>query len=290
MPRAPGRVKALTAPAPGVPVGPRAIGVMGRGPGAASKSFVIRSSSSDPKEQANLEEDLTVMSHLLDKSLEELPGGQRHRETALGIDLFFAPGSSPMRSLYLDGYGAVFLVNVSFPLLPPPQKVEKEKPATNSDWEAARDEVYGQRGDGKFTVGPSEEFNEDKVSKLKETLFETLKNATNIRGLKADDSITICVFGGSSSSRAKAKASAKRMVAKDGDVMMWQEGIMDGPGRQTVLTLRVKKSDVDAYAKGKVNLDEFQKRARLTAYATGTGPGAGGGFGYEFRTLGDNRF
>jgi hypothetical protein len=71
---------------------------------------------------------------------------------------------------------------------------------------------------------------------------------------------------------------------------MWQEGIMDGPGRQTVLTLRVKKSDVDAYAKGKVNLDEFQKRARLTAYATGTGPGAGGGFGYEFRTLGDNRF
>jgi hypothetical protein len=197
-----------------------------------------------------------------------------------------------MRSLYLDGYGAVFLVNVSFPLLPPPQRVETEKPATNSDWEAAREEVYGQRGEGKFAGGVSEEFNEEKVTKLKETLFETLKNATNIRGLKPDDSITICVFGGSSSSRAKAKASAKRaMAAKDGDVMILQEGIVDGPGRQTVLTLRVKKSDVDSYAKGKVNLDEFQKRARLTAYATGSGAGAGG-FGYinEFHTLGDARF
>jgi hypothetical protein len=207
--------------------------------------------------------------------------------------LLFAPGSNPIRSFYLDGYGAVFLVNVSFPLLPPPQKVETEKPATNSDWEAAHEEVYGQRGDGRFAVGPSEEFNEEKVSKLKETLFDKLKNATNIRGLKPDDSVTICVFGGSSSSRAKAKASAKRaMAAKDGDVMVWQEGTMDAPGRQTVLTLRVKKSDIDSYAKGKVNLDEFQKRARLTAYATGTGtgPSAGGGFGYEIRTLGDNRF
>jgi hypothetical protein len=292
--RAPGRVKGLVTPNTPMPPGARGINVnvMGHGPAAASKSFVIRSSSSDPEEQANLEKDLTVMSHLLDKSVEELPGGQRHRDTTFGIDLFFAPGSNPMRSLYLDGYGAVFLVNVSFPLLPPPQKVETAKPATNSDWQSAWDEVYGQRGEGKFPAGPSEEFNEDKVSKLKETLFETLKNATNIRGLKPDDSITICVFGGSSSSRARAKASAKRMVAKDGgDVMVLQDGGMDAPGRQTVLTLRVKKSDVDSYAKGKVNLDEFQKRARLTAYATGTGPAAGG-FGYinEFHTLGDARF
>src|SRR6267154_1850573 len=149
-----GRVRTATA-APGVPSPLMARGPAMRAP-AASKSFVIRSSNVDSKEQTNLEEDLTVMSHLLEKSLEDLPGGHRHRETALGIDLFFAPGSSPMRSLYLDGYGAVFLLNVSFPLVPPPHKVEMDKPATNSDWEAARDEVYGQRGEGRFTVGALE--------------------------------------------------------------------------------------------------------------------------------------
>src|SRR5262249_51409321 len=44
-------------------------GVINRGPGSPGQSLVIRSSELDPKEQANLEEDLAVMSHLLEKSV-----------------------------------------------------------------------------------------------------------------------------------------------------------------------------------------------------------------------------
>ena len=80
-------------------------------------------------------------------------------------------------------------------------------------------------------------------------------------------------------------------MAKDGDTMVWTDGPLDGQARQTVLTLRVNKSDVDSYAKGKLNLDEFQKRARTTAYVSGAGGTSFGpsinGFGYSF---GDARF
>lgn len=246
--------------------------ILTRGTGAAGKPLVIRSSNQEPKEEANLEEDLAVMAHLFDKSLEDLPGGQPHGFKAAGIDVFFTPAQSPMRCFYLDGYGAVFLLNVSFPLVPPPQKVEKEKPAVDSAWAEAQEELFGQPGEGHFVAGAAEEYSEEKVNRLKDLLYDTLKNATNIRGLKTEDWVTVAVFGGSSSVRAKAKAAAKRTwVAKDADMVLWRDS--EGPGRQTMLTVRVKKVDVDAYAKGKMNAEEFQKRAKLTAYNSGAGPG-----------------
>jgi hypothetical protein len=262
----------------GVPFGQNRIQPMiGRGGGAGGKPLVIFSSSPEPKEQANLEEDLAVMAHIFDKSLEDLPGGQPRGFKAAGIDVFFAPGQSPIRSFYLDGYGAVFLLNVSFPLVPPPQKVEREKPAVDSAWAEAQEELFGQPNDLRYGAGMVEEYSDEKVSRLKELLFETLKNASNIRGLKPDDSVTVAVFGGSTSTRAKAKAGAKRALpARDGDMILWQD--IEGQGRQTMLTVRVKKADVDAYAKGKLNPEEFQKRARLAAYNSGS---AGGIFGSE---------
>jgi len=35
------------------------------------------------------------------------------------------------------------------------------------------------------------------------------------------------------------------------------------------MTLRVKKSDADAFAHGNLKLDEFRKKARITIYAGG---------------------
>jgi len=50
-----------------------------------------------------------------------------------------------------------------------------------------------------------EEYDGTKVNKLKDALFEALKNATNIRNLKSDDSITVCVFGGASEAPFRMK-------------------------------------------------------------------------------------
>ena len=68
--------------------------------------------------------------------------------------------------------------------------------------------------------------------------------------------------------------------------------------RQTIMTIRVKKSDADAFAKGAMTLEAFRKRAHVVSYAGspetgmafggmgggmggfgGGGGGGGGGFG-----------
>ena len=58
-----------------------------------------------------------------------------------------------------------------------------------------------------------------------------------------------------------------------------------GQTRGTVMTIRVKKSDADAFAKGNLTLDEFRKKARISNYAADIG-GAGAGFSYSVGNAG----
>jgi hypothetical protein len=263
----------------------------------ASKAMIIRSSQMEPKNLANLEEDLSVMGRILDKALAQKLDDDDHRpRSAMGIDVFLTPGSSPVRSLYLEDYGVVFTLNVNFPLLAPPTRPaeEKEKTEADSTWEETKREVFGQRrvwSDSdqffRFHSGRDggQEYNEKKVEDLKESLLEALKNATNIRTLKPDDVITVCVFGGSSALSAKAKAVVRRGPEPrpgsrtDSDdsqeaPVIWAEQDNAGPARGTTMTIRVRKSDVDAFAKGKLSPADFRKKAAITAY-----PGDGGGWG-----------
>ena len=257
--------------------------IIRRAPGGSVKALVIRSAETDPKGQANLEEDLAVMSHVFDKAMEEKLGPDRHARNAMGINVFFAPGSGQLRNLYLEGYGALFLLNVGFPLLPPPPRPEpqKEKTPVDSAWQEAKDELYGQHPVGKTVVGPVEEYNEEKVNKLKDALLESLKNASNIRNLKADDTITVCVFGGASASAVKTKWGIVKPLA--GTEPRPEDGLADNspPMRSSIMSIRVKKSDVDAFAKGKLNIDEFRKKARSATYAADLGGGSGN-FSFSF--------
>src|SRR2546421_9627482 len=64
--------------------------------------LVIRSSNIDPKIQANLEEDLAVMSRILDKAAQnEEEDRPRH---AMGINVLLGPGANPILSHYLEWY------------------------------------------------------------------------------------------------------------------------------------------------------------------------------------------
>ena len=256
-------------------------------PGGAPKALLVRTTNPDPKMQAALEEDLSVMAHILTKAIEDLPGAQAHPMNALGVDLFFTPGSTPMRSMYLDGYGALFFLNVGFPLIAPAEKTPEEKPVGDSAWEDAKQELYG-RPQGNAVGEPTEEYSQEKVDKLKETLLEALKNASNIRDLKPEESVTLWVSGGASGGAGRfrvVKHSAPG--ARVGNTIGMDQVI--SPSRRTILTIRVKKADIDAYAKDKLSAQEFQKHAQITAY---TGDPAGGvpeGFGGGYIT-GRNRF
>jgi len=262
--------------------------VVSKSRGGPGKALVIRTSDADAKAQANLEEDLAVMSRILDKTAaKQLDDDQRNR--FMGINVLFAPGSGSIRNLYLEGYGALFLLNVNFPLLPPPDKTEpaKEKSETDSTWEEAKQELYGQSDPwaqvGKafrfsMSTGPQPEYDKEKVENLKESLLEALKNATNIRNLKADESITACVFGGVSAPSGKARTVVKRAPGSqdaDRDEVVVTERDEGPPTRGTILTIRVKKSDADAFAKDKLSLEDFRKKASITTYAGDTGGWSG---------------
>jgi hypothetical protein len=197
----------------------------------------------------------------------------------MGIDVFLGSGSGPARNLYLDGYGALFLVNVYFPLVPPAVKTEVEKPSGDSTWEEAKQELYGGGPGARPPLAPAEEFSQDKVNKLKATLLEALKNASNLRGVKSDESITVCVLGGTSATPPRAKRFARAGTGGGGGGGGYGGSFTfsssGAPPQGTIMTIRVKKTDVDAYAKGKVGLEEFQKRARITTYATSADSGNG---------------
>lgn len=239
-------------------------------PMAAPKALVVRTSEPDPKAQAALEEDLAVMSHLLYKSLEDLPGGPGNRNNVMGIDVFFSPGAAPLRSLYLDNYGAVFFLSVNFPLIAPAENHTEEKPIGDSAWEDARQELYGQHSAG-GPGGPAEDYSQEKVDKLKDTLFEALKNATNIRGLKPEECVTIWVCGGNGGRFSRGRVSKNNQTGN----LAAANSFPGEPtaARRTIMTIKVTKSEIDACAKGKLPIDEFHKRARITAY-TGDSSGA----------------
>ena len=247
----------------------------------SARPLVIRTSSMDSKDQANLEEDLVIMAKVLDKALQPVPEPNTPYRV-MGIDLFGSSPSPAMRNLYLDGYGALFMLRVGFPLLPPPPgptESKKDDSETDSAWEQAKQELYGQ-GPAGLPAGPAEEFNEANVSRLKAQLLEALKSASNIRELKPNESVTLCVFGGGSSGRFVHTGFRANGSATAGQPPMPADSVrmlaVDHAGklRGTVMTLRAKKSDIDAFAKGKLDHDEFSKTVKIEAYM---GAEVGGG-------------
>jgi hypothetical protein len=257
--------------------GLRLANVVGRN---SSRALVVRTSEPDPKVQSEIEEDVNVMTRILDKKLSERFEGDRGVR-ASGIDLLLTGGSAPIRSLYLEGYGALFTLQVNFPLLEESEGDAQEKPKgeTDSTWESARRELYGGgAGGGVFDRGfglggffgtvmeSGQAYDADKVSELEETLLEVLKNAHHIRGLEPTDSVTLCVFGGSAPRTTKVRQIRSRtdeMVVGSKEVTVIGRRADGSDLRGSMLTMRVKKSDVDAFARGELDLAGFRERASI---------------------------
>jgi hypothetical protein len=202
----------------------------------------------------------------------------------MGIELKALPGSSSsFRNIYLEGYGAIFVLNVRFPLLPQPEKKEpiNNNESTSTEWDEARKEVLGggadNEGDRVFrqvTGGPAMEYDAQKVEDLKTALLEALKNAAHLRGVKPEENITLMVLGAEGVSERVVKVVAEPGTAasarsRAASLATAESGRSARTRGESALTMRVKKSDVDAFAKGKIKLDEFRKRTAVLAYLTG---------------------
>jgi len=247
--------------------------------------LILQFTGADPNAMSHMEEDLSVMTRLTEKSLERSLG-EHSPAYKMGIPMLVTSSGRSVRAMYLDGFGAVFMIKVNFPLLAPPAAEEKkpERTSEDSEWERTRKELLGipEPRDRLMTTGADVPYDAALVEALKKALLETLKNASNIRGLKAEEFICVTVFGSpnvtfekwppraapvqprtTTPARAAARSDAKAVQNVPGRPVPYSS---QPAGQGTVLTVRVKKSDVDAFANGKLDFKAFEKRATFNTY------------------------
>ena len=245
---------------------------------AVDQPLIISTGSLDENEVSNLEEDLTIMGRILEKSINRSGGGDESERKAMGIHLWtLGQGGRGARNLYIEGHGAIFVLNANMPLVggkTVSDEKEKKEPA-HSAWESTRDEIFGENDSEPRRVRRDRpgavQFDAGRLDSLKKTLGESLKNASNIRGLKDNETVTIVVQG--PTGRAYA-------VTANGNVRVRAQGQVDAfsftqdprrGGPRTLLTLRAKKGDIDDFSKGKTDADSFRKKLTISNYQSGGG-------------------
>ena len=241
---------------------------------SSAPPLLIRFLPADERVLDGLTEDLNIMVHLLEKSLE---GGFSEAVPAvkMGISMTLSSGSPSARALYLDGFGALFMIKVNFPLIGPDSGEEpKVDEAADSEWENARRELFGgtrQAWENTENYSPTGDFDAAQVEALKNGLLQTLKNASNIRSLKPEEFVSVTVFGTPSVAHRSRKVKTNTPKpdgsrARDSKRAAETRQLDAGARMGTVMTIRVKKSDVDLFAQQKLSLDEFQPKATINSY------------------------
>jgi hypothetical protein len=283
-------VAALAAPdVPNVPVAPvvptRAISFKGPwllGSGGVGSVLVIPTAELKMEELAAMTEDMSVMSRLFEKNLEQarLPAtygtlfGYSHNPFAT----LLGGGGGVIQSMYLQGYGALFLMKVDFPLSPPPQAEQKQEEETKKEetdpvWQQMRSEMYEpQEATRRRAEQPEEKYDAEKVENLKTALVKALKHAANIRSLKPDESVILTVAGSGGPAGTSVAAIYGHQVlvqekGNDGKVNKARWVGAPSSGRTTyfaptVLVIRAKKSDIDSFAKDG-DYEQFRQRTQL---------------------------
>ena len=233
------------------------------------RTLVVQVSEPDPVAMSELEEDLSVMALILRKATGSSAGDEKRMALGIEVDSSVFGSSSGARNIYVEGHGAMFLLAVPFPLIAPPEKPgpAKVKVKPDSDWAEAREELYKAErsrleiqleriGAGNGKPGGAE-YDAAKVEELTLDILRALKNATHLRGLKPEEFVTV-VIQGEESIRGE-KWSAQNKGGKTGGKGESRRG-------ETVMTIRVKRADIDGFDSGKLDLAAFRKKASIQTY------------------------
>src|SRR4051812_20350974 len=246
-------------------------------------SLVLKFTGEDEASNSQMEEDLAIMTKLVETDLKK-GVGEGGVEDRLGVPMLFT-GTRSVRAMYMEGFGVLFMIKVNFPVFAPDRLEARETPRQPelSDWEQAKRQLYGQPAKDPNVTTSRSRYNQAQVDTLKKLLLLTMKNATNIHNLQPEEWLSFSVFGHPVSVGKSNKFGAerprkivKRTVNEDGDVTV-QEA--DQPANNppaasqqqpsqngTVMTLRARRGDIEAFAHGKTSLDEFSKLVQTQSY------------------------
>ncbi|MCX5646058.1 MAG: hypothetical protein NTZ17_15470 [Phycisphaerae bacterium] len=268
----------------------RSRGLAGANRRAAAPVLVIPAKEMTPETCDRIVEDLSIMSRIIEKSLRDASeqgygltvtasgmygggGGSYGRGAGIYGQTLFLPSDSTgprvlrssggrPKAIYIGGYGAVFSLQVDFPLVPPPETPEPNKTTDKADrvWAAAQRELVNPQAALHLRPGVSQgmPYRPEAVENLRSALIAVLQHASNIRDLEPESWLTIVVQG--------CSTVADQPEDSSGDQQGNLIGVRPSGSGRTLLTLRARKADIDQLAKGPLEQTEFQKRVQITSY------------------------
>ncbi|UCF17996.1 MAG: hypothetical protein JSW59_02380 [Phycisphaerales bacterium] len=273
---------------------------------AGRKALVIPSGQIEAEGLAETVEDMHVMSHILDERFKET---RRIQGMFTDFGAFFGRDNRGTEAIYLQGYGALFLMEVNFAFSPQAPKQTEDPTETtetvDSTWQKARRQVFSPGvSPGMDEEDSARDYDSQMVEELKKELVEALKHASNIRNIEPDEWVILTVIGGQrqfgmgfgggmsgfgGSARGQGTSSGGMMGGAGGygggggfvmggygsagtmrgssmSGMYGEMGAFGGVSSSTVLTIRAKKANVDDFAKGQLDPEQFQEHVQIFTY------------------------
>jgi hypothetical protein len=278
--------------------------IAGKDPSASApaipRALIMSFSETNLAVLRELEHDLAVMHRVLVKTM---PNSET---TAMGITVWGSPSDpAGFPIMYFEDYGAVFILRTPLALVVPHHAKEPGHPArqNDSEWDRARQEMFGPpagstgRALSMHSAGAGH--HPEQIERLTTNLLQALKNASRIRHIRSEDWLSVAVIGpgvqqssvihgGTVPSRALRVPEPGPGVVEPVIVpsprapqpvppVIYSPGISSVSGTQgrSQLLLRVKKSDVDAFASGEMEFEQFRDKVAIAmsvAAATGIRP------------------
>ena len=257
----------------------------------------VPSDDIDSKDITETKEDILVMAEILDERFRE----PRLIEGVLrDFGDFFGRDNKQTEAIYIQGYGVIFIMNVDYQFPSLSQSDQEAKPdsrSTDQTWEQARQRVLS--AGSKESQSSAGEYEKQMVNILKTELLRTLKYASNIRNLQADEWVILSVSGNSGQStpisevigtgygngiygggsyggsyggygRGYGGYGGGSMYGGTGGYGAGMRGgygnygaLLPSSREFNMMTMRVKKSDVDAFASEAIDFEQFCEKVQI---------------------------
>ncbi|UCG49616.1 MAG: hypothetical protein JSU94_07515, partial [Phycisphaerales bacterium] len=270
------------------------------------KVLVIPADEINAEELAETIEDMHVMSHILDDQFKEkrriqeffTDFGAFFGRDSRNTEATYLQGYGV---LFLMEVNFAF----SPPPKQQAQDPTETTKAVDSTWQKARRQVFSPGvSPGMGEEDSARDYDSQMVEELKKELVEALKHASNIRNIEPDEWVILTViggqrqfgmgfgggmsgFGGSAGGQGTSSGgmmggaggygggggfvmggygSAGTMRGSSMSGMYGEMGAFGGVSSSTVLTIRAKKANVDDFAKGQLDPEQFQEHVQIFTY------------------------
>jgi len=234
----------------------------------AGTVLVIPTAEMETQDLVAIMEDMNIMSRIFDRKIGlVVPSSVPMLGDMPLIGKIFHQSSRATEGIYLQGFGAMFFMGVNFPLSPPPKvQVDKSDEGADPVWEQTKRQILASGKDPEVDYvherdAAAGRYDSEQVEELKTKLIKALKHAANIRILKKDESVTLVVAG-----NLPGLVVGEYCDEPPRYQYLFPGTAKKGTSRSSLMTIRAKKSDVDAFSKGELDLDAFRKKVVIFTY------------------------